>query len=74
MRAGADRAALGRLSRPAVAGRCHPNDQTGTACIGTPDDAIAYIEKLIEDSGGFGVMMELGHNRADWTRRANTMS
>ena len=41
------------------------------ACIGTPDDAIAYIEALYEGSGGFGVITELAHNWADWeaTRR-----
>ncbi len=32
---------------------------TGAACIGTPDDAIAYIENLLAGTGGFGVIMEL---------------
>jgi len=36
------------------------------ACIGTPDDAIAYIETLLEGSGGFGAITELAHNWADW--------
>jgi len=36
------------------------------ACIGTPDDAIAYIETLLEGSGGFGVITELAHNWANW--------
>jgi limonene 1,2-monooxygenase len=40
--------------------------ETGAACIGTPDDAIAYIDKLLQGSGGFGVIMELAHNWADW--------
>jgi len=40
--------------------------ETGTACIGTPDDAIAYIERLVEGTGGFGVVTELAHNWADW--------
>jgi limonene 1,2-monooxygenase len=40
--------------------------ETGTACIGTPDDAIEYIGKLLKGSGGFGVIMELAHNWADW--------
>jgi limonene 1,2-monooxygenase len=40
--------------------------ETGTACIGTPDDAIAYIERLMNGSGGFGVVCELAHNWADW--------
>jgi limonene 1,2-monooxygenase len=40
--------------------------ETGNACIGTPDDAIEYIGKLLKGSGGFGVIMELAHNWADW--------
>ncbi|HVH74448.1 MAG TPA: LLM class flavin-dependent oxidoreductase [Stellaceae bacterium] len=40
--------------------------ETGTACIGTPDDAIRYIERLVEGTGGFGVVTELAHNWADW--------
>ena len=39
---------------------------SGSACIGTPDDAIAYIERLLEGSGGFGAILELAHNWADW--------
>jgi hypothetical protein len=35
-------------------------------CIGTPDDAIAYIDRLMSGSGGFGVICELAHNWADW--------
>jgi len=34
--------------------------------IGTPDDAIAYIERLLEQSGGFGTFLFLGH---DWANR-----
>lgn len=40
--------------------------ESGAACIGTPDDAIAFIERLEAGSGGFGVIMELAHNWADW--------
>ena len=36
------------------------------ALIGTPDDAIEYIETLLEGSGGFGSLMQLAHNWADW--------
>ncbi|MEL0018366.1 MAG: hypothetical protein VW709_00700, partial [Rickettsiales bacterium] len=36
------------------------------AVIGTPDDAIEYIETLLEGSGGFGSLMQLAHNWADW--------
>jgi limonene 1,2-monooxygenase len=40
--------------------------ESGMACVGTPDDAIAFIERLLKGSGGFGVIMELAHNWADW--------
>jgi limonene 1,2-monooxygenase len=40
--------------------------ETGAACIGTPDDAIAYIEQLLKGTGGFGGILELAHNWADW--------
>jgi limonene 1,2-monooxygenase len=46
-----------------------PNEwliETGTGCIGTPDDAIAYVDRLIAGSGGFGVLCELAQNWADW--------
>jgi limonene 1,2-monooxygenase len=39
---------------------------SGNGCIGTPDDAIAYIERLVAETGGFGVIAELAHNWADW--------
>jgi limonene 1,2-monooxygenase len=41
---------------------------SGSACIGTPDDAIAFIDRLLEGSGGFGVIMELAQNGADWAQ------
>ncbi len=40
--------------------------ESQSACIGTPEDAIAYIETLLEGSGGFGAITELAHNWADW--------
>jgi limonene 1,2-monooxygenase len=40
--------------------------ETGAACVGTPDDAIAFIEKLLKGAGGFGSIMELAQNWADW--------
>jgi limonene 1,2-monooxygenase len=39
--------------------------ESGNVVIGTPDDAIAYIEALIEQSGGFGTFLLLGHDWAD---------
>ena len=41
----------------------------GNCCIGTPDDAIAHIEDLLERSGGFGTLLILGH---DWAPPAAT--
>jgi limonene 1,2-monooxygenase len=34
--------------------------------IGTPDDAIALIERLYAKQGAFGVMLHQAHNWADW--------
>jgi limonene 1,2-monooxygenase len=38
----------------------------GIATVGTPDDAIATIEKLSAKTGGFGTFLFLAHNCADW--------
>ena len=40
--------------------------ENNMACIGTPDDAIRYIEKLQKGTGGFGAYLELAHNWADF--------
>jgi limonene 1,2-monooxygenase len=42
----------------------------GNVVIGTPDDAIEYIEGLVDQSGGFGTFLMLGH---DWARPAATI-
>jgi limonene 1,2-monooxygenase len=39
---------------------------SGMAVVGTPDDAIAQIERLQQQSGGFGCFMQLAHNWANW--------
>lgn len=44
---------------------------SGNVVIGTPADAIAYIEGLLEQSGGFGTFLMLGH---DWADPAATMN
>jgi limonene 1,2-monooxygenase len=44
--------------------------QGGNVVIGTPDDAIAYIDGLLEQSGGFGTFLLLGH---DWADREATL-
>lgn len=38
----------------------------GKGAIGTPDDAVAVMEKLWEKTGGFGCIMLLDHGWADW--------
>jgi limonene 1,2-monooxygenase len=38
----------------------------GFAVIGTPDDAIAQIERLQSESGGFGAFLVMATNWADW--------
>jgi limonene 1,2-monooxygenase len=46
---------------------------SGLACIGTPDDCIKHFERLWQGSqGGFGAVLLLAHNWADWeaTRRS----
>jgi limonene 1,2-monooxygenase len=40
-------------------------DQTGFAVIGTPDDAIRQLERLEQQSGGFGTFLVFGHEWAD---------
>jgi len=36
------------------------------ALIGDPDDAIRYVDRLQNGSGGFGTLLELAHNWADF--------
>jgi limonene 1,2-monooxygenase len=46
-----------------------PIDQlvdTGLAVIGTPDDAVAQIQRLWDQSGGFGAFLQMAHNWADF--------
>jgi len=40
--------------------------KSGQAVIGTPDDAIAQLERLEKQSGGFGCFLQLAHNWANW--------
>jgi len=36
----------------------------GVGMVGTPDDLIAHIESLLQQSGGFGTFLSLAHNAA----------
>jgi limonene 1,2-monooxygenase len=40
----------------------------GFAVIGTPDDAIAQIERLQKESGGFGAFLSMAVNWASWEK------
>jgi hypothetical protein len=42
----------------------------GGGVVGTPDDAIACIKHLQEISGGFGCLLNLGH---EWTTPEKTL-
>ncbi|MDQ6697227.1 MAG: LLM class flavin-dependent oxidoreductase [Actinomycetota bacterium] len=48
---------------------------SGFAVIGTPDDVAAQIERLGEQSGGFGAFLAMGHDWADReaTKRSYTL-
>ncbi|MBI1261685.1 MAG: LLM class flavin-dependent oxidoreductase [Rhizobiales bacterium] len=39
---------------------------SGMAVVGTPDDCIAQIDRLQEQSGGFGAFLQMAHNWADF--------
>ena len=45
-------------------------DEDGFAVIGTPDDAIAKIQSLVDESGGFGTFLLFGH---DWATPGATI-
>jgi len=40
-------------------------NDAGFAVIGTPDDVAAQIQRLIDQSGGFGTMLFMVHDWAD---------
>ena len=45
---------------------------SGMAVIGTPDDCIAQLERLQQQSGGFGCFLLLAHNWANWAATQNS--
>jgi limonene 1,2-monooxygenase len=40
-------------------------NEAGIGAIGTPDDAAAQVQRLIDQSGGFGAMLLLAHEWAN---------
>lgn len=49
-----------------LAQRCEQFLASGYAVVGDPDDAVKQIERLLEQSGGFGTFLLLAHNWADF--------
>jgi limonene 1,2-monooxygenase len=47
----------------------------GMAVVGTPDDLIARLQQLVDESGGFGCFLFMAHNWAEWasTKRSYEM-
>jgi limonene 1,2-monooxygenase len=48
-------------------GRIKELNEAGSAVIGTPDMAVAQIQRLIDQSGGFGCFLMFGGDIADWS-------
>lgn len=45
-------------------------NESGLGVIGTPDDAIKQVERLVKQSGGFGSYLLIAH---EWARHADTL-
>ncbi|MEO8539674.1 MAG: LLM class flavin-dependent oxidoreductase [bacterium] len=59
---------LGRPADPSVPGDVASQVERGGAIVGTPDDAIAAIERMQELSGGFGALLGLAHEWTSWEK------
>lgn len=46
--------------------------ESGLAVIGTPDDAIAQLDRLEQQSGGYGAFLFMAHNWANFERTKNS--
>ena len=46
----------------------------GIATVGTPDDAIATIDALVERTGGFGCLLLLAHDCASWEAKKRSFA
>ena len=44
-------------------------NEGGIGVIGTPDEAVAQVQKLVDQSGGFGAMLLMAH---EWANPAAT--
>ena len=69
---------VGTLRRPGMEPFGDPDEavdktafvEGSAAVIGTPDDLVASIRKLVETSGGFGAIIGFAH---DWANREDTL-
>jgi|TARA_B110001469_G_scaffold108690_1_gene109450 limonene 1,2-monooxygenase len=61
-------AALPLAPPPGVDAVDHMID-SGFAVIGTPDDYVAHVDRLVQESGGFGAFLHLETPWADWAER-----
>ncbi len=59
---------LGRPADPSIPGDMASQVARGGAIVGSPDDAIAAIERMQELSGGFGAVLGLAHEWASWEK------
>ena len=59
---------LGRPADPTVAPDVASQVERGGAIVGTPDDAIEAIERMLELSGGFGALLGLAHEWTSWEK------
>jgi len=59
---------LGRPADPSVKPDVASQVERGGAIVGTPDDAIAAIERMQEMSGGFGALLGLAHEWTSWEK------
>ena len=48
-------------------GRVAEMNESGAGVIGTPEMAVAQIQRLIDQSGGFGAYLTFGGDLADWS-------
>ena len=48
-------------------GRVKEMNEAGSAVIGTPEMAVAQIQRLVDQSGGFGCFLVFGGDLADWS-------
>jgi limonene 1,2-monooxygenase len=70
--------AVGTLMRPGAEAFADPDDavaktadtENSASVIGTPDDLVAAIHRMVELTGGFGTLIGFVH---DWANRENTL-